>query len=174
MIGHKKGLNRYKKTEVTPCILSYDPWLRLLFNNNKNNGKPKKHGNCWAVVALAFNPNTWEAKAGGFLSSRPDLSTEWVPEQPELYREILFQKTKKQTNKKHGKLNNALLNDSLVKKESILESSCRPSYKIPDHWLFFTTERIITKSMRLWRGPEEIVKVGNMGEMQRGGGGARL
>ena len=25
IIGHKKGLNRYKKTEVTPCILSYDP-----------------------------------------------------------------------------------------------------------------------------------------------------
>jgi hypothetical protein len=25
----------------------------------------------WAVVALAFNPSTWEAEAGGFLSSRP-------------------------------------------------------------------------------------------------------
>jgi len=28
------------------------------------------------VVALAFNPSTWEAEAGGFLSSRPAWSTE--------------------------------------------------------------------------------------------------
>jgi major histocompatibility complex class I len=27
------------------------------------------------VVAHAFNPNTWEAEAGGFLSSRPAWST---------------------------------------------------------------------------------------------------
>jgi hypothetical protein len=26
---------------------------------------------CWAVVAHAFNPSTWEAKASGSLSSRP-------------------------------------------------------------------------------------------------------
>jgi hypothetical protein len=31
---------------------------------------------CWAVVAHAFNPNTREAEAGGFLSSRPAWSTE--------------------------------------------------------------------------------------------------
>jgi hypothetical protein len=30
----------------------------------------------WAVVAHAFNPNTWEAEAGGFLSSRAAWSTE--------------------------------------------------------------------------------------------------
>jgi hypothetical protein len=29
-----------------------------------------------AVVAHAFNPRTWEAEAGGFLSSRPAWSTE--------------------------------------------------------------------------------------------------
>jgi hypothetical protein len=29
-----------------------------------------------AVVAHAFNPSTWEAVAGGFLSSRPAWSTE--------------------------------------------------------------------------------------------------
>jgi hypothetical protein len=28
------------------------------------------------VVAHAFNPSTWEAEAGGFLSSRPAWSTE--------------------------------------------------------------------------------------------------
>jgi hypothetical protein len=30
----------------------------------------------WAVVAHAFNSSTWEAEAGGFLSSRPAWSTE--------------------------------------------------------------------------------------------------
>jgi hypothetical protein len=29
----------------------------------------------WVVVAHAFNPNTWEAEADGFLSSRPAWST---------------------------------------------------------------------------------------------------
>jgi hypothetical protein len=51
----------------------------------------------------AFNPSTWEAEAGGFLSSRPAWSTERVPGQPGLHRETLSWKTKKptkQTNKK--------------------------------------------------------------------------
>jgi hypothetical protein len=30
---------------------------------------------CGAVVAHAFNSSTWEAEAGGFLSSRPAWST---------------------------------------------------------------------------------------------------
>jgi hypothetical protein len=29
-----------------------------------------------AVVAHAFNPSTWEAEAGGFLSAKPAWSTE--------------------------------------------------------------------------------------------------
>ena len=37
------------------------------------------------VVAHAFNPSTWEADAGGFLSSRSAWSTKWVPGQPDLY-----------------------------------------------------------------------------------------
>jgi hypothetical protein len=41
------------------------------------------------VVAHAFNPSTWEAEAGEFLSSMPAWSTEWVPGQPGLYRETL-------------------------------------------------------------------------------------
>jgi hypothetical protein len=51
------------------------------------------------VVAHAFSTSTREAEAGGFLSSRPAWSTEWVPGQPGLYRETLSRKTKKQTNK---------------------------------------------------------------------------
>jgi exonuclease III len=40
IIGHKKGLNRYKKIEITPYILSDHHRLRLGFNINKNNRKP--------------------------------------------------------------------------------------------------------------------------------------
>jgi hypothetical protein len=36
--GHKTGLNRYKKTEVIPCILSDHHRLKLVFNY-KNNRK---------------------------------------------------------------------------------------------------------------------------------------
>ena len=48
----------------------------------------------WAVVVHAFNPSTWWAEAGGFLSSRPPLSTEWVPEQTGLHKETLSWKGK--------------------------------------------------------------------------------
>jgi hypothetical protein len=47
------------------------------------------------VVGHAFNPSTREAEAGGFLSSRPTWSTEWVPGQPGLHRETLSRKKKK-------------------------------------------------------------------------------
>jgi hypothetical protein len=46
------------------------------------------------VVAHAFNPSTWEAEAGGFLSSRLAWFTKLVPGQPGLHREILSQKNK--------------------------------------------------------------------------------
>jgi hypothetical protein len=49
------------------------------------------------MVAHAFNPSTWEAEAGGFLSSRPSWSTKWVPGQPGVQRNPV---SKKQTNKK--------------------------------------------------------------------------
>jgi hypothetical protein len=38
--------------------------------------KRKKVVLIWAVVAQAFNPSTWQAEAGGFLSSRPAWSIE--------------------------------------------------------------------------------------------------
>jgi hypothetical protein len=46
---------------VTPALHTY---LKLI----KINHKP-------GVVAHAFSPSTWEAEAGGFLSSRPAWST---------------------------------------------------------------------------------------------------
>jgi hypothetical protein len=52
-------------------------------------------GTSRAVVIQVFNPSNWEAEAGGFLSSRPAWSTEWVPGQPGPCRETLFKKKKK-------------------------------------------------------------------------------
>jgi hypothetical protein len=40
IIGHKTGLDRYKNIEIFPCILSEYHGLRLIFNNNINNGVP--------------------------------------------------------------------------------------------------------------------------------------
>jgi hypothetical protein len=47
------------------------------------------------VVAHAFNPSTWKAEAGEFLSSRPAWSTKRGPGQPGLYRETLAGKQNK-------------------------------------------------------------------------------
>ena len=55
------------------------------------------------MVVHTFNPSSWEAEAGGFLSSRPAWSTKWVLGQPELYRETLSRKTKKKKTKKKQK-----------------------------------------------------------------------
>ena len=52
------------------------------------------------MVSFSFNPSTWDAEAGGFLSLRPAWSTKWVPGEPELYRETLSQKKKKKKEKK--------------------------------------------------------------------------
>ena len=52
------------------------------------------------MVAHAFNPSTWEAEAGEFLSSGPAWSTEWVPGQPGLYRECTTTTTKRRGEKK--------------------------------------------------------------------------
>jgi hypothetical protein len=40
--------------------------------NNQNTKNTEQRG----MVAHAFNPSTWEAEAGEFLSSRPAWSTE--------------------------------------------------------------------------------------------------
>jgi exonuclease III len=40
IIGHKKGLHKYKNIEIVQCILSDHPVLKQIFNNNINNRKP--------------------------------------------------------------------------------------------------------------------------------------
>ena len=54
------------------------------------------------MVAHDCNPSTWEAEAGGFLSSRPAWSTEWVQDS-QSYTEKPCLKTNKQTNKQTNK-----------------------------------------------------------------------
>ena len=54
IIGHKAGLNRYKKTEIIPCILSEHHGLRLALTINKNNGKPT---NTWKLNNALLNDN---------------------------------------------------------------------------------------------------------------------
>jgi hypothetical protein len=59
--------------ESSSCILTLtlkiNPFQSLPFGIIKPVGSQ-------AVLAHAFNPSTWEAEAGGFLSSRPAWSTE--------------------------------------------------------------------------------------------------
>ena len=39
IIGYKTDLNRYKKIDLIPCLLSGHYGVRVLFNSNKNNRK---------------------------------------------------------------------------------------------------------------------------------------
>jgi hypothetical protein len=55
---------------------------------------------CRTVVEHAFNPSSWEAEAGRFLSLRPAWSTQWVPGQQGIHRETLSRKTKNQNQTK--------------------------------------------------------------------------
>ena len=45
IVVHKTSLNRYRKIEILPCILSDQHGLTLVFNNNKDNKSPYTHGN---------------------------------------------------------------------------------------------------------------------------------
>jgi hypothetical protein len=70
------------------------PGRLTLWKKRRQNGKWPEHVaqrmySEPGVVAHTFNPSTWEAEAGGFLSSRPLWATEWVPGQPGLHRVTL-------------------------------------------------------------------------------------
>jgi hypothetical protein len=53
----------------------------LLRSELKKKKKRKKESKSQAMVAHAFNPNSWEAEAGRFLGSRPAWSTEFQDSQ---------------------------------------------------------------------------------------------
>jgi hypothetical protein len=50
ILGNKASLNKYKKIEIIPCILSVHNALKLEINNKNIN---KKHANNWKLN------NTW-------------------------------------------------------------------------------------------------------------------
>ena len=75
-------------------------YFKLIKPDRQKQNKTKQNKN-WAAVAHAFNPSTWEAEAGGFMSSRPAWFTEWVPGQGYTEKPSVSEKqTNKQTNKK--------------------------------------------------------------------------
>jgi hypothetical protein len=52
ILGHKASLSKYKKIEITPCILSDHNAIKLELNN-KN--KDKKHANSWKLNDSLLN-----------------------------------------------------------------------------------------------------------------------
>jgi hypothetical protein len=54
IIGHKTGLNRYKKIEIILCILSDHHRLRLVFNKSK---KQQKVHSTWKLNNAVLNDN---------------------------------------------------------------------------------------------------------------------
>ena len=57
IIGHRTGLNRYKKIEIIPCILLDHHGLRLVLNTNNNNKKPGKPTYTWKLNNGLLNDN---------------------------------------------------------------------------------------------------------------------
>jgi exonuclease III len=53
-IGDQKDFNRYRKIEITPCILSDHRGLRVVFNSNKTNRKPTY---TWKLNNTLLNDN---------------------------------------------------------------------------------------------------------------------
>jgi exonuclease III len=46
ILGQKASLNKYKKIEITPCILSDHNTIKLEFNNNRSS---RKYSNNWRL-----------------------------------------------------------------------------------------------------------------------------
>ena len=59
IIGHKTGLNRYKKIEIIPCTVSDHHGQRLVLNTTKNN---KKHTYTWKLNNALLNDNLVKEK----------------------------------------------------------------------------------------------------------------
>jgi hypothetical protein len=52
--SHKTDLNRYKKIEIIPCLLSDHYGLKVMFNDNKNTRKPTY---TWFLNNVRLNDN---------------------------------------------------------------------------------------------------------------------
>ena len=94
------GLTPCGRVEVPEEVAEATSEGRFSFSVQHTGDIHKRKQSSREVVAHAFNASTWEAEAGGFLSSRPAWSTKWVPGQPGLYRETLSRKKNKNKQKK--------------------------------------------------------------------------
>jgi hypothetical protein len=47
ILGHKANLNRFKKIEITPCIIADHNRIKLDQNNKRNH---RKYSNTWRVT----------------------------------------------------------------------------------------------------------------------------
>jgi exonuclease III len=52
ILGHKASLSKYKKTEITPCILSDHNAIKLELNNKSNS---RKYTNNWRLNNTFIN-----------------------------------------------------------------------------------------------------------------------
>jgi hypothetical protein len=46
ILGHKASVNKFKKTEITPCIISDHNEMKLDLNNERNH---EKYSNTWRL-----------------------------------------------------------------------------------------------------------------------------
>jgi exonuclease III len=54
IVGHKASLNKFKKTEITHCILSDHNAIKLEFSNNRNS---RKYSNTWRLNNMGEKQN---------------------------------------------------------------------------------------------------------------------
>jgi hypothetical protein len=52
ILGHKESLSKYRKIEITPCILFDHNAIKLELNNKSNN---RKYTNNWRLNNTLFN-----------------------------------------------------------------------------------------------------------------------
>lgn len=125
--GTEKGFNKVivgtlpcksHREGIAPCVLQ------------RNGRKAKKAVQTYSkcplkmcyispvVMAPTFSPSTQEAEPGGFLSSRPNWSIEWVSEQPGLlYRGNILLKHKTATRKHYSFLTHKRVWKCILKRD---------------------------------------------------------
>jgi hypothetical protein len=100
------------------------------------------------MVVHTFNPSTWEAEAGRFLSSRPAWSTEQVSGQPRLHKETLSRKPgeKKRTSRERKKVTSNYL--SSISRDTHIHTYTHTHTHIQTHIHTHTIQKILNKQKK--------------------------
>jgi hypothetical protein len=61
ILGHNASLNKFKKIEITPCIISDHNRIKLVLNNKRNH---RKYSNTWRLNSMLLN-DQWMTKEIG-------------------------------------------------------------------------------------------------------------